>query len=170
MRFNTSTKLASLALAAALIGVAPVSFAATATTTMGVTATVLSTCVAVATPVTFGNYSLSALDASGLVTVTCTPDVLAYNVGMDAGTGAGATTSARKMTSLTSTDTLSYSLYRDTGRTQNWGNAAGDMQASSAATTTVGTIKTFSVYGRLTSNQTATLGAYLDTIQVTVNY
>lgn len=170
MRSNTSTKFAALALATALIGTAPAAMAATATTTMGVTAVVLSTCIAVATPVSFGNYSLSLLDASGLITVTCTPDVLTYNVGMDAGTGAGATTSARKMTSLLSTDTMSYSLYRDSSRTQNWGNAVGDMQPSSAATTTLGTIKTFSVFGRLAANQTATLGAYLDTIQVTVNY
>ena len=170
MRSTTSIKFTAFALAAALAGSAPTVMAATATTTMGVTATVLSTCVAVATPVSFGNYSLVSLDASGLVTVTCTPDVLSYNVGMNAGTGSGATTSARKMTSLSSTDTLSYSLYRDAGRTQNWGEAAGDMQPSSAATTTVGTIKTFSVFGRLTANQTATLGAYLDTVQVTVNY
>lgn len=170
MRSNSSIQITAFALASALISASPAVMAATATTTMGVTATVLSTCIAVATPVTFGNYSLTALDTSGLVTVTCTPDVTTYNVGLDAGTGAGATTSSRKMTSLTTTDTLSYALYRDASRTQNWGNSAGDMQASSAATTTVGTIKTFSVFGRLMSNQTAGLGAYLDTIQVTVNY
>lgn len=81
MRSNTSIKFTALALATALIGIAPTAMAATATTTMGVTAKVLSTCIAVAKPVSFGNYSLSTLDASGLVTVTCTPDVLAYNVG-----------------------------------------------------------------------------------------
>jgi spore coat protein U-like protein len=137
---------------------------------MGVTALVLSTCIVVATPVSFGNYSLSVLDASGLVTVTCTPDVSAYTVALDAGTGAGATTTVRKMTALAGTDTLSYSLFRDTGRTQNWGDTVGELQPSSAATTTIGTIKTFAVYGRLTANQSATVGAYLDTIQVTVTY
>lgn len=152
------------------MGASPASFAATATTTMGVTAVVLSTCVAVATPVVFGNYSLTAVDANGLITVTCTPDVLSYNVGLDAGTGSGATTSSRKLTSLTSTDTMSYGLFRDASRTQNWGEAAGDMQPSSAATTSLGAIKTFSVFGRLGGSQTGAIGAYLDTIQVTVNY
>lgn len=166
-----SIKFTALALAMALSGTAPVAIAAgTATTTMGVTATVLSTCIVVAAPVAFGSYSLSALDASGLVTVTCTPDVLAYNVALDAGAGSGATTTVRKMTATGGTDTLSYGLYRDSNRTQNWGDTGGELQTSSAATSTAGTIKTFAVYGRLIANQTATIGTYLDTIQVTVNY
>lgn len=170
MRTIKSIKITALALAMALVGTAPAAIAATANTTMGVTALVLSTCIVVATPVSFGNYSLSALDASGLVTVTCTPDVLSYTVGLDAGTGSGANTTVRKMTALLSSDTLSYSLFRDSGRTQNWGDTLGELQASSNAASTIGTIKTFPVYGRLTANQTATIGAYLDTIQVSVNY
>lgn len=168
MRSNTSTKFAALALATALIGTAPAAVAATATTTMAVTALVLSTCVVVATPVSFGDYSLAVLDASGLITVTCTAGTTNYTVALDKGLGSGATTALRKMTFAGST--LNYSLYRDAGRTQTWGDAVGDVQPSSAATTTIGVIKTFSVYGRLEANQFATAGAYVDTIQVSVNY
>lgn len=41
-----------------------------ANATLGVTATVLSTCLAVATPVAFGNYTLSPVDNTGIISVT----------------------------------------------------------------------------------------------------
>lgn len=166
-----SIKLATVnaALAAAGLVYAPVSSAATATTTLAVTTVVLQTCIAAATPVVFGNYTLGALDTTGVITVTCTPDVLTYNVALDAGAGAGASTSARKLT--LGADTLNYFLYRDSARTQNWGSVSGtDTVASTAATTDLGTIKTFTVYGRLPASQAGVIGAYSDLVQVTVNY
>lgn len=166
-----SIKLATVtaALAAAGLVYAPVSSAATATTTLGVAAVVLQTCIAAATPVVFGNYTMSALDNTGVITVTCTPDVTVYNVALGAGTATGATTTTRKMT-LTGA-TLNYALYRDAARTQNWGDVAGtDTVASAAATTDLGTIKTFTVYGRLNGAQAVGIGAYADLVQVTVNY
>lgn len=172
MRHSTSIKLASIALAVAGLGSASASIAATATGSLSVTAVVLSTCIVVSTPVIFGGYTLAALDTSGLITVTCTPDVLSYNVALDAGTGTGATTASRKLTAtLSPTDTLNYALYRDSGRTLNWGEQQNvDTLASSGATTDLGAIKTFAVYGRLSANQTGAIGAYLDTVQITVNY
>jgi spore coat protein U-like protein len=164
-------KFTALALSMALVGAAPAAIAATAITTMGVSALVLSTCIVVATPVSFGDYSLSALDASGLITVTCTPDVSVYTVALDKGTGPGATTTVRKMTPfVVGASTLNYSLYRDSNRTQNWGDTVGELQPSSEAASTLLTVKTFPVYGRLMANQAATTGIYLDTIQVTVTY
>lgn len=175
MRSIPSNKLAVLASATALtvagLVYAPASTAATATTTLGVAAVVLQTCIAAATPVVFGNYTLTALDNTGIITVTCTPDVLTYNVALGAGNGAGATTSTRKLTSVLDSSTLNYSLYRDSARTQNWGSVQNtDTVASTAATTDLGTIKTFTVYGRLPESQTGTVGAYADIVQVTVNY
>ena len=170
MRSINLINFATFVSATALLAAAPISHAATATTLMDVTATVLSSCVAVATPVIFGNYTGAAVDSHGHITVTCTPDVSAYNVGLGSGAGSGATTSARKMTNLLSADTLGYHLFRDAARTQNWGEIAADWQPSSAATSTAGTIKTFTVYGRLTAEQQAGIGAYADIITVTVNY
>lgn len=159
----------AIAIAIACLGVAPAAIANTANTTLGVSATVLATCLAAATPVTFGNYSLATVDTTGVVTVICTPDVAAYTVALDAGTGTGATTSVRKLTF--GANTLNYALYTDSGRTTTWGNVQNtDTVPASAATTTVGVVKTFTVYARLPSNQTSTAGAYLDTVQVTITY
>ncbi|MES2913413.1 MAG: spore coat U domain-containing protein [Pseudomonadota bacterium] len=169
MRTGKSFKLGAAALALASLGTAPVAVAATANASLVVSATVLATCIAAATPVVFGNYSLTALDNTGIITVTCTPDVTAYTVALDAGTGTGATTSARKLTF--GTNTMTYTLFSDSGRTQNWGNVQNtDTVAASAATTTIGAVKTFTVFGRLPANQTATAGVYSDTVQVTVTY
>lgn len=171
MRFITSTKLASVALAAAGLASVPASFAAQATGSLSVTALVLSTCVVVSTPVVFGNYTLGLLDNTGIITVTCTPDVTNYNVALGTGAGASATTSARKLTQIAGTDTLNYALYRDSGRSQNWGEVPNvDTVASADATTTLLGVKTFTVYGRLMANQAGAVGAYLDTVQITVNY
>ncbi len=159
----------SAALAAAGLVYAPVSSAATATTLLAVSAVVLQTCVAAATPIVFGDYTLTALDNTGVITVTCTPDVLTYNVALGAGNGTGATTTNRKLTFLT--NTLNYSLFRDSARTQNWGSNPGvDTVASSAATTDLGIVKTFTVYGRLPGSQSGGIGTYADLVQVTVNY
>lgn len=172
MRHSTPIKLASIAFAVAGLGCAPASMAATATGSLSVTALVLSTCTVVSTPVIFGSYTLAALDTSGLITVTCTPDVLSYNVALGAGTGAGATTASRKLTAtLNPTDTLNYTLYRDSGRTLNWGEQQNvDTLASGGATTDLGAIKTFAVFGRLSANQAGAIGTYTDTVQITVNY
>jgi len=169
MNTRHSAKWVISALALAGIGATCSALAATAVTGLAVTATVLTTCVAAATPVVFGNYALTALDTTGLITVTCSPDVLTYTVALDAGTGTLATTSARKLSF--GLNTLNYALYLDGNRTLHWGNTQNtDTAAAGAATTTVGTVKTFTVYGRLHANQTTAAGVYSDTVQVTVTY
>ncbi|SFU38613.1 Spore coat protein U (SCPU) domain-containing protein [Polaromonas sp. YR568] len=166
MRFVPSKKLATVTLALAGLAAAPSSPAATATGVLAVSAIVLSTCVVVATPLVFNNYTLAILNSTATITVTCTPDVLTYTVGLDAGLGGG-TTSTRKVTFLT--NTLNYGLYRDAGHTQNWGNSAGvDTQPSSAGTGTL--VKLFTVHGQLAANQPGAIGTYLDTVQINVEY
>jgi spore coat protein U-like protein len=109
------------ALTLAGIGATSTALAATAVTGLVVSATVLANCAAAATPVVFGNYTQTALDTTGPITVTCTPDVLASNVAIDDCTGSGATTSALKLSF--GLKTLSYTLNLDGSRTQIWGNA-----------------------------------------------
>jgi spore coat protein U-like protein len=173
MRKLSSLKFAAAALAAsASLGfTAPASAAgATATGEMLVTATVLSTCVVVALPMAFLTYSLGQKDATSAITVTCTPDVSSYTVALGAGQGSGATTAVRKMKSLLTSDTLNYSLYKDSGRSQLWGDTGGELQPSSASLD-LGLIKTFTVYGRIPPNQaTGTIGVFNDSVTVTVNY
>lgn len=170
MRYHFFGNLTFIALAVCGLAGAPASIAATAAGSLSVTALVLSTCTVVSTPVVFGGYSFAALDTSGNIVVTCTPDILSYNVALGAGAGTGATTSSRKLTTTTlgGADTLDYALYQDSGRTQNWGDVPGDTVASSTAP--AGVIKNFPVYGRLGANQVGAVGLYSDTVQITVNY
>lgn len=170
MRFLPSPKLAAVALATASSAFVPASHAATATGSLLVSATVLSTCTVSATAVAFGNYSTVQIDTTGTITVTCTLDVSTYNIALGTGTGSGATTAARKLTSV-ATNTLNYSLSRDSGHTLNWGVVPGtDTVASTANTGGSGAVKTFTAYGRLAANQTSAADAYLDTVVITVNF
>jgi spore coat protein U-like protein len=145
----------------------PVAIAATATTTFQVTATVLSVCSVSATNLAFGNYDASAAlptDASSTVTVTCTPSET-YDLGLDAGVGAGATVAVRRMTN--GANTLDYSLFQDAGRATVWGETIGtDTQAGTGN----GAGQAFTVYGRIPTAQYVAAGNYSDTITATVTY
>ncbi|CAN5417845.1 spore coat U domain-containing protein [soil metagenome] len=140
--------------------------AATATASMPISATVLSYCTITALPLPFGNYSTAQVDASSSVSVLCTTST-AYSVGLDAGTGAGATIAARKMTVAAGTDVLSYSLYLDSTRTSVWGTTVG---TNTKAGTGSGLLQNIPVYGRVAANQSPTPGVYTDTVTVTLTY
>src|ERR1041384_7097006 len=108
--------------AAVLVLAASAARAATATSTMTVQMTITATCtVNSATSMNFGTQGiLSAnVDQTSTIQVTCT-NTTPYNIGLDAGTGTGATVATRKMTS--GGTTVNYTLYSDSGRTTVWGN------------------------------------------------
>jgi spore coat protein U-like protein len=140
--------------------------AATTTTTFAVTLTITASCSVSATALGFGSAGiLSAnVDATSTVTVTCT-NTTPYTVGLDAGTGTGATVAARKMTSGGAT--VTYSLYSDSGRTTVWGTTIG---TNTVAGTGNGSGQALTVYGRVPSQTTPAPAAYSDTITVTVTY
>ena len=149
----------------AVLALVPASaFAATATTTFSVTATVQATCLVSANTLAFGTYSGVQLDGTTTVGVTCT-NTTPYTVGLDAGTFTGATVTTRRMTGPAAAP-LSYSLFSDSGRTTNWGNTAGSWVSGTGN----GSSQTLNVYGRIAAAQYATPGAYTDTITVTVTY
>ena len=66
-----------------------------------------------------------------------------------------------------SNETISYSLYTDTGRSTNWGNTVGTDTKSGTGN---GSAQSLTVYGNLTANQYPTPGSYSDTITATVTY
>lgn len=141
--------------------------AATTTTTFPVTATVLTSCVVTATPLVFGNYdptSATPLDAANTLIVTCTTGT-AYNVGLDAGTGSGATVTIRKMTS--GANTLNYTLYQEAARTTIWGNTP---PTNTVNATAVVLPTTHTICGRVSGGQNVPASLYADTITVTVTY
>ncbi len=143
------------------------SLAATDTTTFTVTATVVATCSVSATDLSFGNYdpvSVSDLDATNTVTVNCT-DGTSYDIGLDAGTGGGATVATRKLTNAG--NTLDYTLYQDAPRTTVWGNTVSTDTVNDTASSVAAN---HTVYGRIASRQNVPAALYSDTITVTVTY
>jgi len=141
--------------------------AAVTTTTFQVTATVSSACSVAAANLAFGTYNPlapGAATATTTVTVQCTL-LSAYTIGLNAGTGSGATVSTRKMTK--GADTLDYSLYQDASHAQVWGETVG---TDTVAGTGTGVAQAVTVYGQIPASQNVNVGAYTDTIIVTVNY
>lgn len=141
--------------------------AATAGTTILVTAAVAQACIVVATPLVFGVYDPTAAtptDGTATVAVTCTTGT-SYTVGLSAGAGTGATTSVRKMTF--GANILNYTLSQNATHATNWGNAVG---TDTVAGTATGLLTNHTVYGRIPATQTVPLGAYVDTVAVTVTY
>ena len=153
---------------ACLLPTAELGFAATATTTFTVQITLVNTCtIASATTLNFG-ASVGTLTASvpgtSTLTVNCTTSA-PFNIGLDAGGGSGATVAARKMTF--SSNTVTYSLYSDSGHSTVWGNTIGTDTVSSTGT---GANQPFTIYGLVPAQSTPPAGTYTDTINVTVTY
>lgn len=142
--------------------------AATATGQFNVTLTLQASCQVTSTSnVAFGTSSIftTPLTATGSVAVQCT-NTTPYNVGLNAGTGTGATTTNRLMTGGGAT--IGYQLFRDAARTLNWGNTVG---TETLAGTGNGQAQTLTVYGLVPVPTTVPApGTYTDTVQVTVTY
>lgn len=165
-------KLRTLAAFAALALTSAAASAATTTSSFTVQTNVTPACEVSATTLTFADINpllnaSTATDATTTISVTCS-NTTPYNVGLNAGTGPSATVTTRKMKIGATTDTLNYALYSDSGRVTNWGNTVG---TDTVAGTGTGLSQSLTVYGRVPSGQqTAKVGAYADTITVTVTY
>ncbi len=158
--------LAALAAVTAVAAVSPVA-AATVTTNLGVRIVIQNACT-VATPgdLDFGTQGVLAanIDNTATLNVTCTSGA-AYNIGLGVGAGSGATVTTRKMTNGAAT--VNYTMWRDAGRTQNWGNTVG---TDTLASTGTGTAQAHTIYGRVPPQTTPAAGTYTDTVVVTVTY
>lgn len=142
--------------------------ASTTQSTMSVSTTVQSSCLVSATPLAFGTYdpvSTTPANATSSITVTCTSGT-SFVVGLNAGSAPGATVTARQMSNAA--NRLDYGLFRNAGRTDNWGNTPGvDALAPITATATPSVVP---VYGQIAAQQNIPAGAYSDTVTVTVTY
>jgi len=135
-----------------------------ATTTFGVSATVLKDCIVSATALGFGNYTGAVNSAQSTVTVTCTNSTT-YTVGLGPGLASGATVTTRQMQNGAAL--LNYGLFSDAAWTTNWGNTSGTNWVSKTGT---GAAQNITVYGQIPAGQYVTPGSYADTIAVTVTY
>jgi spore coat protein U-like protein len=149
---------------------------AVATANLSVSATVVAVCVVATVPVAFAVYNPSSgspTDATGAVTVTCTPGTT-YSMALDAGANPSAAgdVTTRRLKANTS-DYLPYQLYIDVGRTTTvWGDGANgsSVNPTSGSYTATGSLQSYDVYGRITTGNYVATGAYLDTVVVTVTH
>lgn len=164
-----SHRLSYLVLAAAAAALAPAAQAASSGGTLTVSATVASVCLISNGTLAFGTYDPSAgtvLNGSTTITLTCTLGT-PYKITMGAGSGTGASTTTRKLTS--GANTMSYRLYRDSNRTQNWGDTI-DTDSLNGTSSAVSLTNTINVYGQIPAGEAVPGGAYLDSVAITVNY
>lgn len=131
-----------------------------------VSATIIKQCVVSASPLNFGTPAglLSAnVDATTTIQTTCTNGT-PYQIGLD--NGQNSSGALRRMFGG-SGDLVAYELYRNTGRTQRWGNTPS---TDTMNYTGNGLVQSATVYGRVAPQTTPSPGAYLDTITVNVTY
>lgn len=148
----------------AAAGLAAVASAATVNANLAIGARVDPVCTLGTQAVAFGPFSGTQIDATGTITATCVNGTN-YNVGLDAGTSAGATVTTRKMTS--GANVLPYSLYSDNSRTVNWGNTVGTDTVAGVGT---GSAQNLTVYARLPAGTVPPPGVYSDTVQATITF
>lgn len=134
--------------------------------TFGVQATVPANCLIATQNIDFGTAGIlgSNVDATGQVSVTCTP-ATAYTISLNNGiTGTGPT--ARRMT--LGAQAVTYGLFKDNARSQPWGDAT--TPGSTVPGTGSGVTQAYTVYGRVPPQTTPSPGTYTDTVVVTVTY
>lgn len=147
-------------------------WAATTSTTFQVTANIAKNCVIDSAGIldftTYDPTSASPLDNSSNIVVRCTK-ATPFDIGLNAGTGAGATVATRKMGN--GVDTLDYSLFTTAARSTVWGNTVGADTVSDIGLG-LGAAKTITktVFGRIPPSQDVSPGNYADTITVTVTF
>lgn len=140
-----------------LLSLTPVPLsAATATTTFTVRLVLQNDCAITASDLDFGTRTALAsnVDATSTVGVTCTNGA-AYNVGLDAGNVPLSTTLLRLLSN--GSNVLNFQMYRDSARTQTWGNIIGLDTASGTGT---GSLQNLTVYGRVPSQPVLAAGTY----------
>jgi spore coat protein U-like protein len=129
------------------------------------TATISNFCNISAAPLSFGSqgFIVANVHAQSDITIQCT-NTTPYTVILDAGTFPGATVTTRRMANAGIP--VSYSLFRDSGRTLNWGNTSTTDVSGTGSGLTV----THRVYGRVPVQTTPPPATYSDTITATVTY
>lgn len=138
-------------------------------TAFGAGATVLRRCDIATTPLAFGEYdplvrhASQPLDRDGAVTITCTKGTSA-TISLNGGLYSSGT--LRNLSNGSAR--LQYDLFMDAGRTQRWGE--GDANAFQAGDAPSDAPRTFVVFGRVFPGQDVPVGAYTDSVVVTVEF
>ena len=162
MRISVASLLAGAVL---LAGVSP-SFAATATGSFLSQLIINAQCVVVSTnTLDFGTAGVltANIDTSANFAVQCT-NTQSYTISLNAGTGAGTTTTR---TLDNGAALVNYTMWKDAGRTQNWGDTGAEIMTGLTGT---GASQSYTVYGRVPIQTTPAAATYTDTVTITVTY
>ena len=165
-KISRAKKVALCSIAAFLLG-GSAAVAATATGSFQSRIVIQAECkVQSSNTLDFGTRGVldTNFDAAANFTVQCT-NTTPYNVGLNAGSTAGGTTSVRKMTSGAAT--VDYTMYSDASRTSNWGETVG---GDTVPGTGDGAAQTLTVYGRVAAQTTPAPATYTDTVTITITY
>jgi len=122
------------------------------------------------TNLAFGSFSPltgNTVDSTATITVTCALQLSSYTIALSPG-GSG-TYNPRRMTS--GGNTLEYNLYTSAGYSQIWGDGTGGSVIVDGGSTLLGS-RNHTIYGRipLSTQRSAMIGSYSDSITVTVTY
>src|SRR5262249_60274973 len=104
------------------------------------------------------------VDQTSTIVVQCT-NTTTYDIGLDAGTGSGASVATRKLSGGGAT--INYRLYSESTHTTVWGNT---VSSDTVSATGNGAAQSYTVYGRIPAQTTPAPNAYSDTITITVTY
>ena len=158
-------KLGALLFAMAWVISAREAAAATATTTFGVTANVVTTCSITATNLDSGLYSGVKVNATSTLNVQCSTGT-PWQISLSAGLGPGATANSRKMAGPTS-DILNYQLSSKGSQSFSWGDTP---PINTLPGTGTGAVQEVTVFGVIFAGQFVASDAYSDTITATVTF
>jgi len=143
--------------------------AATNTAALNVSVEVTSNCVIATSNLAFGKYdplaqnSTQELDAAAQVSMVCTRS---SRVAVSIDSGRNPIGSSRALSG--SSQRVSYQLYRDAGRTQEWGGGTNDgLQFVSEG---IHKPQQLTVYGRIPPGQEVASGMYSDVVTATVDF
>ena len=163
-------RIVSAALCVAALAASGAAHAAASTGSLAVSAAVVNNCMLESAVMDFGNYNPGAQrNAQGDINVRCSSG-LAYSIGLGTGTAPGATETNRSMRN--GAVLLSYALYRNPPRNQNWGQTLAADRVTGVGTGMSST-NNHRIYGQIPStpgNAAVTPGFYTDTVVVTITY
>jgi spore coat protein U-like protein len=185
-----SLRVTLVRILAACIGclaVASSSWAATATATVNVTASVTQKCKISTTDVVFGSYDpvvtnlSTALNAPspGTLVVTCTKNASGVTLALNTGVNTTGGTVRRMKETAGALMFLTYQLYQPSATTPGaacafttiWGDGTnGTLLTPSGTTWGNVSAQTFNVCGQVAAGQDVEQGSYADIITATVNF
>ena len=175
-RFRAVPRLTLLLLSTGLYGISGIANADAATYSNGssgsnfdVTMKIVANCTVAALPLDFGQAQgvlSAAVNVNTTINVTCSNST-PYNLGLNAGTGAGSSGTTRKLSGTgANTGTVAFNLFQTAGSTL-WGDTQGSNTVGGTGT---GSAITHTVYGQVPVQATPAPDTYKSTITATVYF